>query len=342
VTSDVLARIGKIGSAVFFDLNSTFSLASLVSALMLAAGAIVVARLRRRGRIGFALLAKALAPRPVGASGHVDLCYFFFNNFIAGLLIGGALLSQSQVAAWTHQALTAVVGPSGSHVRGVWPATLYSASLFIAFDFAYWLDHWLSHRVPALWEIHKVHHTAEALSPLTTFRVHPLESLHFYNLTAVFTGLTAGVLDYALGSSHGRLTLLGADVFLLAGAFTVGHLLHSHVWIAYRGGLARVLMSPAAHQVHHSTDPRHFGRNLGNFLAVWDWLFGTLYAPSRTRERLTFGVDGEGPQAHSVQGALVAPVLSAARALPGAGRVRAVLQSVTALRPSGRHRTAGL
>ena len=191
--------------------------------------------------------------------------------------------------------------------------------MFLAYELAYWIDQWLCHNVPALWEIHKVHHTAQALSPLTNFRVHPLETLTFYNIAALFTGAAAGALDHLFGAGHGRAALFGTDVLFLAFMFSVAHLHHSHVWIAFRGPWARVLMSPAAHQVHHSTDPRHFGRNLGNALALWDWLFGTLYVPAARREPLVFGVAGETGDVHSVTGSLITPVVRALHQMrPGA------------------------
>ena len=81
--ADLLAKIGRVGSATLFDTNSTFSLASLAAALVLACAVIVVGRLRRRGRISLRVLVKALAPRRavLGASGKADLGYFFFNTF---------------------------------------------------------------------------------------------------------------------------------------------------------------------------------------------------------------------------------------------------------------------
>ncbi len=32
-----------------------------------------------------------------------------------------------------------------------------------------------------------------------------------------------------------------------------------------------MIYSPAHHQIHHSTNPDHFGKNLGAFLTLWDW-----------------------------------------------------------------------
>ena len=316
---DAAARVGSAASATLFSTGSTFSLASLASALVLAAAVIAIGRWRRRGRLSLRLLAKALRPRRavLGASGRADFGFFLLNTFSAGGLIGWALISQAAVAAWTTRCLAGGFGPSPAHFAGLWPAAAASAAMFVAYELAYWVDHWLCHNVPALWEIHKVHHTAEALSPLTNFRVHPLETLTFYNISALFTGLTAGALDYGLGWTHGRLTLLGTDAVFVAFMFTIAHLQHSHVWITFRGGWARVLMSPAGHQIHHSVDPRHFGRNLGNALAIWDWLFGTLYVPSPRRESLVYGVAGETEAAHGVTGALITPMVRSLEVLRG-------------------------
>ncbi len=76
---------------------------------------------------------------------------------------------------------------------------------------------------------------------------------------------------------------------------TWGHLRHSHLWITFQGVAGKLFQSPAHHQVHHSTDPRHFDKNLGFALAVWDWAFGTLHVPSRQREVSEYGV-GERPR----------------------------------------------
>ena len=317
--ADAAGRVQRASVDTLFGLGSTFSLASLSSALVLAVIVIAARRLRRRGRLNARLIVKALSPRRavLGASGRADVGFFLLNTFSVGGLIGWALISQAAVAVWTAKAL-ASLGPTPWPATGAGPALATSMAMFLAYELAYWTDHWLSHNVPALWEIHKVHHTAEALSPLTNFRVHPLDTLMFYNIAALFTGAAAGALDHVFGSGHGRITLFGADVLFIAFMFSIAHLHHSHVWIAFRGPWAKLLMSPAAHQVHHSTDPRHFGRNLGNALALFDWLFGTLYIPVARREPLTFGVAGETGDVHGITGSLITPVVRALQELrPG-------------------------
>jgi sterol desaturase/sphingolipid hydroxylase (fatty acid hydroxylase superfamily) len=310
-------RVGHASAATFYSLGSTFSLASLASALVLAAVVIAASRWRRRGRVRWKVLIRALAPRRavLGASGKADVGFFLFNTFSAGGLIGWALISQSAIAGWTSQVLAHQFGASPLQLAGFWPAAATSAAMFLAYEIAYWLDHWLSHNVPALWELHKVHHTAEALSPLTNFRVHPLETVKFYNIAAACTGAAAGLLDYGIGATHGRLALFGTDALFVVFMCSFAHLQHSHFWISFKGPVARLLMSPAAHQIHHSTDPRHFNRNLGNALAIWDWLFGTLYLPAARREPLVFGVAGETVAAHTVTGALITPMVRSAQVL---------------------------
>jgi sterol desaturase/sphingolipid hydroxylase (fatty acid hydroxylase superfamily) len=87
----------------------------------------------------------------------------------------------------------------------------------------------------------------------------------------------------------------------------IGHLQHSHLWIAVTGPLGRVVISPAHHQIHHSTNPKHFNKNFGSCLAIWDWIFGTLHIPNRDREHLTFGVDSAKPHHHTVVGGMLTP-----------------------------------
>jgi hypothetical protein len=59
--------------------------------------------------------------------------------------------------------------------------------------------------------------------------------------------------------------------------------------------------------LHHSTNPAHFDKNFGFALALWDWAFGTLAIPAKTREPIVFGVGDEGAPFRSTLSALAAP-----------------------------------
>jgi hypothetical protein len=130
---------------------------------------------------------------------------------------------------------------------------------------------------------------ATALTPLTTYRQHPFDQIVDGILIGLTTGIAIGVLDYRYMGVAEPLTVLGTDagayLFFLAGA----HLRHSHLWLSYPAWLSRVLISPAQHQIHHSTAERHRDVNFGNIFSVWDALAGTLYVPQQ-REELKVGL----------------------------------------------------
>ena len=314
-----LLLLGRLHD-VFFSPGSVFTAASLFSALVIAVATLAWSRVRRRKAVRLRAMGRALFPRRLllGRSSRADIGLFLFNTFPAAVLIGWAIASASQISRPTAHLLGLMfgAGPQVSVPAGV-ARVIATIALFLAYELAYWLDHFLSHKVPVLWEFHKVHHTAEVLSPLTVFRVHPIDSLLFANITAVVTGLTGGVLENVFGGSADPFALSGSNLILVAFAFLTIHLQHSHIWISFRGPLGRILMSPAHHQIHHSTDPRHFNRNLGSCLSIWDWAFGTLYVPGRKREVLTFGAElaeGAAPP-HSVTGVLLAPFAEASKHL---------------------------
>jgi sterol desaturase/sphingolipid hydroxylase (fatty acid hydroxylase superfamily) len=106
---------------------------------------------------------------------------------------------------------------------------------------------------------------------------------------AGFVGLSQGLLLGALSEDITVAEIAGINVFIVLTHAALGALQHSHVWLSYGPVLEHIVISPAQHQIHHSTDPAHYGKNLGNSLAIWDWMFGTLYVIKGT-ERLTFGL----------------------------------------------------
>ncbi|MEZ5855569.1 MAG: sterol desaturase family protein [Hyphomicrobiaceae bacterium] len=155
-----------------------------------------------------------------------------------------------------------------------------------------------------------MHHSAEVLTPLTNSRVHPIESVLFLNTLAIFLGVTDAVVRWLLGRPAQVMTIANANALVVIFTYLLAHLHHTHVWIAFTGPLGRFFISPAHHQIHHSTNPVHFNKNMGSVLAIWDWLFGTLHLPQAKRERLTFGIgDGEVTE-HSVTQELLRPVVA--------------------------------
>ena len=245
-----------------------------------------------------------------------DVLYFLLNTFVISTLIGWTCLSTQMIAKFSFAALRDGFGTLAPTAA---PDFVLRAGMtlliFLAYEFGYWLDHYLSHRILFLWEFHKPHHSAQVLTPWTVWRVHPIDTLVFTNILALTIGPVTGLATYLLGRDTAMYSINGTNILLVVFIYSYVHLQHSQFWIPFTGGIGRVLMSPAHHQIHHSTDPAHFNRNFGSCLAVWDWLFGTLAMPTAQSPRLTYGVEHAGPDPHSIRQLLIAPVQKAAARL---------------------------
>jgi len=151
---------------------------------------------------------------------------------------------------------------------------MYTIALFTVSDFSrYWLHRFL-HTIPFLWEFHKVHHSAKVLTPITFYRVHPVENLLFGFRYSLSIGLVTGVFIYFFGAMIDIYSILGVNILVFAFSLFGSNLRHSHVPFAYPKVFEKIFISPKQHQIHHST--KHFDKNFGGYLAIWDNVFGTL------------------------------------------------------------------
>jgi sterol desaturase/sphingolipid hydroxylase (fatty acid hydroxylase superfamily) len=298
---------------LLFSPDSHLSLTSLFCALCIAVGFIVIRRYRRNRRIHVQMIIRALLPKRVFcASTYTDLGYLFYNLFVHSLIFGWAILSYQYLTNGLIAVLVFVFGPvTPTALPAVVSQSLIVVMLFLAYEIGYWLTHWLSHRVPFIWEFHRVHHSAEVLTPLTNFRVHPIDTIIFANIVAVTTAIANAMTNYALGDTSHQYALTGTNVILIVFIHIYVHLQHTELWMPFRGVLGRIFVSPAHHQVHHSDNPAHHNRNFGSCLAIWDWMFGTLYVP-KEREKLHFGVEPDRYPAHTITGEFIAPFIRAA------------------------------
>lgn len=247
-------------------------------------------------------------------SAKLDFKFFVLNTFLFGVFIAPLLLSSLTVSRATVGVLVNLFGvPEEPIADGVAAGIAATAAVVVAADLGFYVSHYLQHKVPFLWEFHKVHHSAEVLHPITAFRAHPVDQVLDTVLMGAMTGLVLGVAAYGFGTSTGLVTLVGMNAFVFLFNVAGSHLRHSHIWLSYGPRLERIFVSPALHQIHHSFAARHLDRNLGGILSIWDRLMGTLYLP-RTQENLTFGlVAGEHSDYSSVVRLYLVPLQKSAR-----------------------------
>jgi sterol desaturase/sphingolipid hydroxylase (fatty acid hydroxylase superfamily) len=153
--------------------------------------------------------------------------------------------------------------------------------LSVAFlDLAIYLQHVLFHSVPALWRLHRVHHSDLDVDVTTGTRFHPIEIV-------VSTGIKCAAVA-AIGAPP--LAVLAFELLLNATSMFN----HANARLPGRADrwLRWLLVTPDMHRVHHSVSYNESSSNFGFNTPWWDRLFGTYKGePERGHEGMTLGVD---------------------------------------------------
>ena len=212
------------------------------------------------------------APRAKSAAKHLRLSYktniglFMVNSIAMSIVSASSLLLVAE--RYSAQGLLNTL-PSPA-----WKAVLS----FLALDLFMYLWHKASHSVDWLWMFHRVHHNDPYLNISTSFRIHFMEML--------LTHILKTLLIIVFG--------IEAVVVLASEAVTTLFVMLHHTNIAFKGEkwLGYVIIVPALHRTHHSTQRHEHDSNYGAVLSLWDRLFGTLIE----REPAEIGIKGSSPQ----------------------------------------------
>ena len=154
------------------------------------------------------------------------------------------------------------------------PAAIAFALTIVILDLALWAQHVLTHKVPLLWRLHRVHHSDIHFDTTTGVRFHPVEIL------------------LSMAYKMGVVVLLGAPAAAVI-AFEIllnGGALFNHGNVRLPALVERmarlIVVTPDFHRVHHSARVAETDSNYGFFLSVWDRLFRTclLYTSPSPRD----------------------------------------------------------
>ncbi len=173
-------------------------------------------------------------------------------------------------AAAAGAAIDAAAGGWGLFNRIALPGWLEFATTLLMLDFAIWLQHLLTHKVPVLWRLHRVHHADRDVDVTTAIRFHPVE-------IALSMALKIGLV-YAIGAPVGAVV---AFEVLLNGMAMFNHA-NVRLPPAAERLLRWLVVTPDMHRVHHSVDRFEHDANYGFNLSVWDRVFRT-YVPQPAR-----------------------------------------------------------
>ncbi len=256
----------------------------------------VMLKLRQRGRMRLGVALRYLLSRRIWLhrSALLDYQFLVVGSLLMSVLTGYTIITGLAVSFGVCEGLTRVFGPQETPTElPFFVQAIIVLGLYLSIEFAYWLDHWLMHKIAFLWEFHKVHHSAHVLTPFSTYRTHPIDNILYANILSLVAGSASGVVQYFAGESFSMACRVGSGLLFTLYLTLYGNLQHSHIWISWRGLAGRIFLSPAHHQIHHSNNPIHFDKNFGAGLGIYDWLFGTLHMPQREQEHLQFGTHGD-------------------------------------------------
>ncbi len=204
----------------------------------------------------------------------LDTFYMFFNFFLLNLIV---LIALSNTTA---EFFNDILGLFGGHVNslkiidiGKLPYWLGLTIFFIISDFVQWNTHRLLHRVPLLWNFHKVHHSIKEMGFAGHLRYHWMEPIVYKSLLYIPIAIIGGfdAMDVAI-----------VYFFTIA----IGHLNHANLGWDY-GIFKYIFNNPKMHIWHHVKElPENveYGINYGLTLSVWDYLFNTNYIPHDGRD----------------------------------------------------------
>ena len=228
-----------------------------------------------RDLAGFVFPKRVLLHRSV----RLDLWFLLVRRLTSPWIVAPFLLSSAAAAHWIAIQLTLLFGPPAPMTPSLAAAIGLTLLVLVASDFAIFISHFLQHRIPVLWEFHKVHHAAPVLIPATVLRIHPIDEIGRGLCISLCNAAVGSVFLYFYPAGVEEVAVVGLDAYFVLDLLIFNQLRHSHLPLRFGGLLESVFISPALHQLHHSVDPRHHGKNYGFTFAIWDRLLGTLVRP---------------------------------------------------------------
>lgn len=166
----------------------------------------------------------------------LDGFYMFFNFFLFSLIGYNAL---SNIGVQLFDDFLGLFGVTNLVALNVasWPKWAQWVVMFVIADFLQWNIHRMLHRVPWMWEFHKLHHSVKEMGFAAHLRFHWMETIIYKSVQYIPLAMIGfGIDDFFL-----------VHIFAIA----IGHLNHSNINVTY-GPLKYIFNNPAMHIWHHA------------------------------------------------------------------------------------------
>ncbi len=147
----------------------------------------------------------------------------------------------------------------------------------LIYEFWYWVQHFLAHKVRLLWCIHSPHHAPDTINMVVGYNHHLLE--------APYMAFFAGFMPAMCGVPLEMIIVINmVDIIW-------GSMLHASPGVISKkyGFLERFLQTPSYHRAHHAKNPLYIDTNYNSITLFWDWALGTLQ-PLRDEVPIQYGI----------------------------------------------------
>jgi len=198
---------------------------------------------------------------------------------LAMATIGSIAVSLAETPIVTRAAAIVERRRWGLEKRLRLPLWLEVSAAVVLMDYTLYLWHVLTHRVPALWRFHAVHHIDLDLDASTAIR------FHFGELALAAPWRVAQIV--VIGTSPLALSIWQTGLL----ASILFHHSNLELPLEVERRLSRVIVTPRMHGIHHSVVRGETDSNWSSGLSAWDWLHRTLRLNVSQLE-ITIGVPG--------------------------------------------------
>lgn len=187
--------------------------------------------------------------------------------------------------------ITSTYGRINTAIIGVWASkfAFFQTDLtwywwiygLVIYEFFYWLQHYLAHKVRLLWCLHSPHHAPESMNMFVGFNHSFLESIFYMPFFLGFFPALLGVNPIIIIVWNGVDAIWGSMIHISDGVVK-GRL----------GILEKFLQTPNYHRAHHAQNVIYMDMNYCSITLLWDWVFKTLQ-PLKDSEPVRYGITRE-------------------------------------------------
>lgn len=209
---------------------------------------------------------------------EIGLCYIYKRKYITfqeAIANFGTAMGNQTANVLVAAGVYVVYGWLWQHYRIIdhIPMTWYNfIFLLLGVDFIfYWVHRW-GHHVNIMWAAHSPHHSAEEMNFFVALRASVTQRLFSFFFFWPLTLIGFHPFDiYAVTGIHLFIAFLHHTEFI------------SKLW----GWIEFIFTTPSHHRVHHGVNFKYLDKNFGEFLIVWDRIFGTY---AEEEEKVVYGM----------------------------------------------------